>query len=320
MIYDKQIKNIINQISSSTWDLKIAMVADSHLDNSIGTTIENIKAVDQQVRFDCLIHLGDFLNGNLPRNCSKALLKEQMGLFKETVSSGVFYPTQGNHDGYLDLCIGRPDIALDEDWYEATSFVDCYPNVSREEGAPYYYVDILEKKLRLIAICSFYLNTETGGKEFGISEKQLEWLEHSALQLEQDWTIMLFSHDTPFSKFDNDALIYSNNNRINGTGAMKLLKQAREEKGFEIAAWFIGHFHGDLMKRVDDIPFVLLSSETAYVPQLWKMVKGGQFPERILGTDTEDLWDAVCLDQQNKILKLFRCGSGEDREVRYGTL
>ncbi len=320
MIYDEQIENIINKIGSSAWDLKIAMAADSHLDNSLGTTIENIKIVDRQVSFDCLIHLGDFLNGNLPRNCTKVLLKEQMKLFKETISSGVFYPIQGNHDGYLDLCIGRSDIALDEDWYEATSFVEEYPNVSREEATPYYYVDIPEKKLRLIVICSFYLNMKTGGKEFGISERQLEWLEHSALQLERGWTVMLFSHDTPFSKFDNDGLIYSDNNRINGTRTLELLKRTREIRGFEIAAWFIGHFHGDLMKVVDGIPFVLLSSQTAYVPQLWKMEKGGYFPERILGTDTEDLWDAVCLDQKNKVLKLFRFGSGEDREVRYGAL
>lgn len=96
--YEYEAAHTIQDVLSCNGDLNIALVADSHLDNSVPATIENISAVDQAVHFDCCVHLGDFLAGEIGRRYAKLLLRQQLALFRPTVSSGRFFPVQGNHD------------------------------------------------------------------------------------------------------------------------------------------------------------------------------------------------------------------------------
>ena len=72
--YEYEAAHTIQDVLSCNGDLNIALVADSHLDNSVPATIENISAVDQAVHFDCCIHLGDFLAGEIGRRYAKLLL------------------------------------------------------------------------------------------------------------------------------------------------------------------------------------------------------------------------------------------------------
>lgn len=131
---------------------KFAIVADSYIDSSIQDTFSNIKEVHKNFNFNCLVHLGDFLNVNLPKNYTKAVLNDQMNGFRSSVDEKCFYPVQGNHDDFCDLTKSggtSANIALDEDWYEATKFVDSYENVSRPRNKPYYYVDYPDEKISM---------------------------------------------------------------------------------------------------------------------------------------------------------------------------
>ena len=75
--YEYEAAHTIQDVLSCNGDLNIALVADSHLDNSVPATIENISAVDQAVHFDCCVHLGDFLAGEIGRRYAKLLLRQQ---------------------------------------------------------------------------------------------------------------------------------------------------------------------------------------------------------------------------------------------------
>lgn len=317
--YKQELERVVKRIDEDRGDFLFSLVADTHLDNSLPDTLANVSATDERVGFDCMLHLGDFLNGNIPKNYTKEILKSQMKDFVGAVGSGAFYPAQGNHDGYVDLC-GANDMAIDEDWAEATAFLGNLKNVSRPEGKPYFYADYPEKQLRLIVICSFHYAGFYEGKGFsklyGIDGEQIRWLKEDALNLGKDWTVMLFSHDTPFSNFDEEKLL-EDNVRLNGTLAMNTLLECKRERGFEVAAWFIGHFHGELIARFFGINFILIGCETAYVPQLWDMPKGGFYYPRVLGTEEEDLWDSVVWNKSKRLLRLIRFGAGEDREVSY---
>lgn len=318
--YENELKRVTEEINKNRGDFLFSLVADTHLDNSLPDTLNNIAAVDEAVGFDCMLHLGDFMNGNIPKNYTHEILSEQMKSFASAIKSGEFYPAQGNHDGYTNLC-GSNDIALDEDWAAATEFIDTYKNASRPENKPYFYVDYPEKKLRLIVICSFFYNSDfysgaNFAKQFGIDEMQIKWLKDDALNLDSDWTVMLFSHDTPFSNFD-EKMLFEDNARVNGSLALQTLIDCRKERGFDIAAWFIGHFHGELIKSFYDVNFIIIGSQTAYVPQLWSMPEGGFYYPRVLETDTEDLWDAVIWNKSKRLLRLVRFGVGADREVTY---
>ncbi len=297
---------------------KFATVADSHIDNSISDTFSNIRAVDKNVDFNCLVHLGDFLNGNLPKHYTKAVLKDQMNGFRSSVDGKCFYPVQGNHDGFCDLTRSggtASNIALDEDWHEATKFVDLYENVSRPGNKPYFFVDYPEHKVRMIVLCSFFYEGASYKKKFGIDEEQIKWMRDFALDVGKGWTVMIFSHDVPLK--DLDAEVCDENSKINGILAMDIVKEACKTRGFDFAGWFVGHTHGDYTGKVYGLNFILVASETAYVPQLWGMPEGGYYPDRELNTVSEDLWDCVILDKQNRKIRIFRFGAGCDREIDY---
>ena len=167
--YEYEAAHTIQDVLSCNGDLNIALVADSHLDNSVPATIENISAVDQAVQFDCCVHLGDFLAGEIGRRYAKLLLRQQLALFRPTVSSGRFFPVQGNHDA----CSGPYSARL---WPEAIGFLDAEQNVRRPAQKPYYYVDIAKEKVRLVFVCSYYYEHRGGGSVmiFGYEEEQIQ--------------------------------------------------------------------------------------------------------------------------------------------------
>lgn len=302
--YIEEAKRISEAVNSAGGDFKFVAVADSHLDNSIGETLENISEVDKSVNFDCMVHLGDFLNGNIPYGYTEKIFKEQIESFSSAIS-GDFYPAQGNHDGFMDFV--HNDMSTDELWTASTGL-----------SKPNYYVDIPDKKIRLIVLCSFHYTMENGEfhKIYDLSPDTVEWAETEALNVGADWSVMLFSHDVPFSKFSDDCM--SEETKPNNHAFLNLLISKQKEIGFDVPAWFIGHFHSDYAGTVCGINFILVASETAYVPQLWGPVKpGGYYPERVLESVSEDAWDAVVLDRENRELKLFRFGAGCDRSLKY---
>lgn len=316
--YQYEVEKTISDISHTPHDFLFAILADSHLDQGMRDTLCNINAVDQSVHFDCVVHLGDFLTGNITRTYTKKLLDMQMQSLQDSVASGVFYPVQGNHDGFLyNDGRSRSDITLDEDWYEATAFVDEYPNVSRQIQNPYFFVDYPHKKLRLIILNSQHykenVNRTKAYKRLGIDSAQLEWFSQTALQLESGWTVLLFSHDAPVTEAARSA----DSAWYNSNAMLEILSEAMQ-RGINVAGWFVGHHHGELITKIQNIPFILIGSQTSYVPQLWQVANGaGFYYDRQRGTVTEDLWDAVALDIQERKLTLLRFGAGEDRIVLY---
>lgn len=309
--YAHETAQTIQAVRCCNGDLTIALVADSHLDNSVPATIENISAVDQAVQFDCCVHLGDFLAGEIGGRYAKLLLRQQLELFRTAVSSGRFFPVQGNHDA----CSGPYSERL---WLEAIGFLDAEQNLRRPAQKPYYYVDIAKEKVRLVFLCSYYYK-QHGGEPvmiFGYEESQIHWLQETALNLPADWTVLLFSHDAPFSALLSDEkTALEKNNIANGNPVFSALDQCRKQYGFDVAGWFIGHYHGDRIVTLFGVPFVITASETAYDPQLFD--DDVRFWERDLGTPSEDLWDALVLKKSERRVYLKRFGAGEDRIVHY---
>lgn len=302
-------------------DLVFAVVTDSHLDDYEEETLANIKAVDHRAHFDFLVHLGDMLNGNLPRNYTKHILKEEMERYRTAVQRGIFYPVQGNHDGFCNVSpvCTAPDMALEEDWCVATAFAAEYPNVRRGEQDPWFYADYPEQKVRLIVLASFsYQWTEKGEfqKLYELDPRQLEWLKTEALEVQADWTVMLFSHDGPLRYYAQEKYEEEPWNG-NSRELMETVLCAKREKGFQVAAWFIGHWHGELCNIVEGIPFIIVGSQTCYIPQLWLMPEPGYYAPRRRGTVTQDLWDAVVWKKEKQELHLIRFGAGEDRIIHY---
>lgn len=309
--------------------LSFCVTTDSHLDDAMEDTLQHMKAVTKTIDMDFTVHLGDFLNGGFPRKHTARILKEQMQGYIDVSPKGVFYPVQGNHDGFVNYTTEgiTYDIALDEDWYAATAFTEQYHNVIRPYGKPYYYADYPLQKIRLIFLASFSytLEGETGTfradpcnfqKWYRLSDCQLQWLKEEALNLGKEWTVLLFSHDGPLNLYDQTRLAkepWPGNKKE----LFQMVLDARNKKGFSIAGWFIGHLHGDLVQIVEGIPFIIIGNQTSYVPVLWPMPQTGHFEPRERGTLSQDLWDAVLLNTDARRLSLYRFGAGVDRQIDY---
>lgn len=319
--FKEEIRRVAAETGDKPRSLTFAVAADSHLDDWEQETIAHMRAVDEQVHYDFVVHLGDFMTGNLPRGWTARLLGERTRAYLNASGKGVFYPVQGNHDGYCEPTSEgtRCDMTVDEDWYKATDFTEKYRNVVREKNRPYYYADYSEQKLRLIFLCSFSYEWTPEGqyrKRYEMSGKQLVWLKKEALAVATDWTVMLFSHDGPLQLYDQERLEeepWSGTNRQ----LFDTVLEAKAAGGFSIAGWFIGHWHGDLCQVVEGIPFILVGSQTYYVPQLWPMPDTGCYAPRELGDVTRDLWDSVAWDPASRRLHLTRFGAGQDRTVNY---
>lgn len=323
VFFQKEIENVVRTLENQKEgvDLTFALVADSHLDDFEEDTLANIKAVDHNIAFDFIVHLGDFLNGNIPRGYTRKILIEEMNKYRFATASGILYPVQGNHDGFYFMGTEnkKTDIALDDEWYAATSFTADYKHLVRDAMAPYFYVDYPEKKIRLIILCSFSYEIQENKKyqkSYKMDPEQLGWLEKKAMVLDADWTVVLFSHSGVLNYYDET--MYDKEPWLgNRKDLMETVLSARKQYGFSIAAWFCGHSHGEVCKTIQGIPFVEIGSQTCYVPQLWRMPKTGHFEVRERGSVTQDLWDAVTLNKVKREVYLCRFGAGSDRVIHY---
>ena len=329
---DVTIKTVIENKKKGKFSF--VLVTDSHLSDNAENTCENIKYVDEKVDFDCMVHMGDFLCGNIPEKVSRRLLREEIEKFRSSTKSNILYAVQGNHDGYRDEAYkGQtvPDMALDENWYEDTKYMDENENLKRPGIKPYYYVDIPEHKLRFIVVATNSYIIDKEKKEFkkcyGITTEELEWIAGEALKFsESGWTVMAFSHRSPVSGLDGG------NQDEQGGRELKEILFAFKNKGVcslggktydfgkydnEFACWCFGDTHGDSQHAFDGITYISTASETAYIPQLWTVNYGGFPSPRDLGTKNEDVWDAVTVSLKEKTVYFTRFGAGEDRIVKY---
>ena len=67
--------------------------------------------------------------------------------------------------------------------------------------------------------------------------------------MENDWTVIIFSHDSPFTEFPVDN-IDETEYYVNGREQLDAVVRAKEERGFDIEVWFIGHRHDDFEQKL----------------------------------------------------------------------
>lgn len=302
-------------------DLCFALLAGTALSDFADHTDENIRAVDAQARFDGVIHLGDILNGSIPENASRFVLSQELARFRSCTDSGNLYVVCGDEDGFRnERYVGQivTGIVTDERWYRQTAYLEQYPDLHRPQDKPYYYVDFSEQKVRLIFLSSYASQIDEQEELFEKScqygAEQLVWLKKEALDLPAGWTVLVFSHAVSKSRFETgqDPWNYMN---YSSEPAIMLLRQA-QKRGIVLGGWFAGQYACDYEAVFCHIPFFLIDSvrpqpEKSVFPDVRKCT------ERKLGTQTEDLWDALLLKSEQRRIHLLRFGAGEDRVYEY---
>ena len=237
--------------------------------------------------------------------------------FRNALGNDNYFPVAGNHD------FGEGG---DESLLYASSFLhlSSQGNISwGEDGSLYYYVDDTAKKIRYVVLQAFEPNESDEGLNVAIeySDAQIEWFKNIALDVEEGYTILIFSHvllyGDDYTKEFAIPTVYKGYTEIydaiadyNGRG--------------EIAAVLQGHFHWDasteiykrrmLSKSYNEEAAKLISAIPDDVEHIYiSLSKVEDLFYRVIGYSREDdsiAYDSGPLDSLQKI-------DIEDLSLRY---
>ena len=318
IFFEEIVKTVDDFKKNRKKGIAFVMLTDTKLCDTVDDTAENIRTADSNIYFDFIIHMGNFINGNNPRNISMTLLDNEFKKISGMISKKEFYPVQGRTDGYRDETFYGQlamNIMTNELWDKHICFVDDYKKVSRPEKKPYYYVDYDEQKVRIIVLCAFdyQINERIGYyvRNCEIDAEQAQWLAEDALKPDDEWTVLIFSGAIPGSVFETGKypFIYQGYS----TEPILRIVQEAQENGVNVACWFSGGYGYDCIDKIAGINFVLIDSQ---IPQAARQGNDIIF-NRYIGTKNQDCWDAVMLNTEDREIKLFRFGYGDDRVIKY---
>ena len=286
--------------------LVFALLSDSHF-TVAGTwedTLNNLKSVHDQVHFDMIIHLGDLTDGITPENVTEAYAKTMIKQLEE-LEIPVFN-CLGNHDTNY-FWYNREELTEEKMSDLYIKHTEKYGSV-HEKSDLWYYVDIPEKKLRLIFLSGFN-NRQI--QKYGFPDEELEWLEQVLKDTAVGYKIALFSHIPPKDEIHclNDRHIIKNSDRL-----IDYLKRYNTINSQRIVALFYGHNHSDNIYCKEGFPIIGIGCNKCEKGLALKNV-GDVQASRELNSETQDLWDVVLLHTDEKRIDMIRFGAGSDRTI-----
>lgn len=167
----------------------------------------------------------------------------------------------------------------------------------------YFYVNIPAQKVRFVCLNTHfydgdgYSNGTAKNMSFGFGVEQLDWLEHTALDVEAGWKVILASH-VPIT----DA--HMSDNGLADRATFKAIVTAAESK---ILAAFCGHIHRDAI-YTGHYAFPVMTITPAA-----NSTYDSAEAARTAGTTTETALDVVCINRETGAIGTVRLGVGSDR-------
>lgn len=207
-----------------------------------------------------------------------------------------------------------------------------------DSGKGYYYYDVPDKNFRAIFLNSsdIPLTLDVDGyakyNPIGVSgyrQEQIDWLKNVLLNTPTSMTVGVYQHFPFGRRYDaNDNSYPYNYEMIDGllsafktggsftrTYSDNVDFQASVSVNFNgrkgtVAFLMHGHTHKDRISLGEDGIHNVSTGCSVSRPK-------HDMLDRSIGTLSEDLWDVVAVDTKNRKVKMFRFGSGEDREFSY---
>lgn len=161
----------------------------------------------------------------------------------------------------------------------------------------YFYVDNPQTKMRHIYLNS-YMNNGTGTEdiESGYTEAERTWLQNVALNIDNDWSIVVFTHAI--------------DNGNTGASETKAILDTAKSNGKDIIAIFQGHAHFDSINATSGgIPIIITTCDKN---QPWYNNGTNMEPwldrDRITGTIYEQAFDVVVINRTTRTINAVRIG------------
>lgn len=279
----------IADLSATSNCVNIGFITDTHENlqdaSEAVKTFQNIQATKMM---DVCVHCGDLITSYdfTHEECVKAVIKS----IPKYKKNGEVLFVVGNHD---DNHTGTSEEISDTEYY--TLFLKDAKNSIHKKSNPfttYYYYDITPNKVRIIVLDSF---ATQGSEDINFGSDQVAWMYGTALQVEDGWTVVVFSHGFSTAKASTNNVLkaFANRGTTYGTYTFPTDKTTH----------FVGVIHGH--NHTDDDNTSTLSTDVFNIIGV----------RNAFGTE----WgvDVFTIDTVNNVLHESRFGTGNDRTFSY---
>lgn len=294
-LFSHERENIEKKVIEKTSDLKFFLMTDSHytVNGTWDQTVENMKAVQETICADGVVHLGDMTDGLVPGEVTSQYVQACMADL-EQLNTPIYY-TMGNHDS--NYFKKNPEMLTREEQQKL---------YLPKESNLYYYKDIEEQKIRMIFLESFLHTREI---RYGFDAKQLDWLEKRLEELPNAWCTIVFSHVPALPR-----LHYWSKEILGSARLIQILKKYQRQSKGNLLAFIHGHNHADYIDTKEGFPIVSIGcAKVEYFED--KKPEGAVTYYRELGTCSQELWDVMTVSVRDKTIDFYRFGAGEDRHL-----
>lgn len=266
-------------------------ITDQHLDGTTDYSAQIINYITKNTSIKKVIFGGDTLADNVAGN---ELLREYRESFSNDLS---VFGMRGNHDpkanttekSFYDIMI-RPLIDK--------------ADVSNEL---YYCYDNNAQKIRYI------ITDSVASKSNDLtSDKQLKWMQDKILELESDWTTIIFHHGIWEGTTANTQTLQRS---VDGQRLIDAIDAVYDVANCTIAGVYSGHTHRDYYE-LSSKGYALISTSTDCENEAHSKADINS-PIRTPGTTTEQTFDVVFINTTTHKFETIRIGAGANKTLEY---
>lgn len=260
-------------------------VTDQHWEQNAQQSPALMHYISGQVHIPRLFSGGDVADGQNEKYVD--ILNKSFG--------GSIHYVVGNHE-YTTGGLDGNELAYVFDMGKAEQIGNAFRH--------YYYVDNPQQKLRYIVLNSF--DVVDGTITTNYEESQIAWLRDVALNVDEGWTVLVFTHALYHPNPANTALTpYPE--------SAQSVADVLDAAECDVACIIQGHHHRDHVWHSNSgIPVVTVMCDK-YQP--WMSGETNNEPwlsNRVAGTITEQAFDVVVLDKEQRKLTFVRIGAPAD--------
>lgn len=295
--YRQEIEQTIETVCQKKHEnsLIFGLMTDSHyvINGGWEDSIDNLREIGREVRFNAMIHLGDLTDGMIPLSITKEYVAKVMNDLR-TLQVPV-YLTLGNHDS--NYFHSNPERMTEE---EQSRY---YLNRLK----PWYYVDFERQNLRCFFLYSFDYREKI---RYGFPMEEIDWVRNVLSETPEGYSILLFSHVPLLAE------MHFWSKEIRNSSEMLGVLEEYMQQGGRILAYIHGHNHADQICYEKGFPIVSIGCAKCEDFKDKKPM-GSITYDRKMGTVTQELWDVMVVDVEDGKIDFVRFGAGEDRSCRF---
>ncbi|MBQ7347635.1 MAG: metallophosphoesterase [Clostridia bacterium] len=310
--WDAEVEDTIDKIEANRNTIgsgisEFFYLTDTHWTANSGCSPALINYLAEQLDIPYVVFGGDIIEQYNPIKQS-AIDDEILSFYNAFNAELNIFSTLGNHD--RNFSSGCTDWSLRISQQEA---YDLYQKRSESfavmtEGDPDHgYYDDTVNKVRYV---QFYLSDSRWGMpEDSYVDAALNWAEEKIMELDEDWTVVLFTH----AYWYGSAGGYTEKNKAISERVLSIKANADAD----LAIWITGHIHSDkeeILTSSDGKTSLRLISLNAdsYI----RSNTANSF-KMTLGTVTESSFTCFQIDVANKKIYITRVGAGGDLVYSY---